>query len=149
MCEVEGSFEHQQLRELNSNIVRDNRQAIERNKVQGLRGGGLRKGVKRLATPKSLFKTEEFVYKSGKGMSGIWYAEEILKRHLFPYYIAVRESNPDAYIYLVQDNVYLHSLGMRYCQPEVEALRIKSAHHPPNSPDLHPIEPCFGRLEGF
>ncbi|KAF1972278.1 hypothetical protein BU23DRAFT_165190 [Bimuria novae-zelandiae CBS 107.79] len=82
-------------------------------------------------------------------MSGLWYAENILKDYVFPYYCSVRDHNPGAYVYLVQDNVYLHGLGLRYCAPEIEQYSIKFAPQPPNSPDLHLIERCFGRLEGF
>ncbi|KAF2022477.1 hypothetical protein EK21DRAFT_95672 [Setomelanomma holmii] len=52
-------------------------------------------------------------------------------------------------VFLVQDNVYLHGLGLRYCAPEIEEKDIRFAPHSPNSPDLHPIERCFGRLEGL
>src|SRR4051812_46589567 len=82
-------------------------------------------------------------------MSGLWYAENILKKHVFPYYNSVREHNPGSRVYLVQDNVHLYSLGMRYCAPEIEAQRIDVAPHSPNSPNLHPIELCFGELERF
>ena len=82
-------------------------------------------------------------------MSGLWYAERVLKAELFLYYCAVRDRNPNAQVYLVQDNVYLHGLGLRYCAPEIQELGIKFAPHPPNSPDLHLIERCFGRLSRF
>jgi hypothetical protein len=49
----------------------------------------------------------------------------------------------------VQDNVYLHGLRLRYCAPEIKEKDILLALHSLNSPDLHPIERCFGRLEGF
>jgi hypothetical protein len=82
-------------------------------------------------------------------MSGLWYAENILKAHVFPYYEAIRRNNPSCRVYLVQDNVYLHGLGLRYCALEIEEKGILLAPHLPNSPDLHPIERCFGCLEGF
>jgi hypothetical protein len=57
--------------------------------------------------------------------------------------------NPSSKVYFLQDNVSLHKLGVRYCQPEVNEYSIKFAPHLPNSPDLHLIERCFRRLEGF
>jgi len=137
------------LAEINANIQQDNKEAVERNRADGRKGAALTKGTKRPKTAKNFFKEEEFVYKAGKGMSGLWYAESILKDYVFPYYCSVRDHNPTAYVYLVQDNVYLHGLGLRYCAPEIEQYSIKFAPQPPNSPDLHPIERCFGRLEAF
>ena len=52
-------------------------------------------------------------------MSGLWYAKHVLKDLLFPYYKAICDNNPGCRVYLVQDNVYLHSLGMRYCAPKI------------------------------
>jgi hypothetical protein len=114
-----------------------------------VKGGALCKGVKNPVTPAKFFKYEDFIYKSEKGMNGIWYAERVLKGVLFPYYEAVRANNPGAQVFLVQDNVYLHGLGLRYCAPEIEEKDIRFAPHSPNSPDLHLIERCFSRLEGF
>ncbi|KAF1973287.1 hypothetical protein BU23DRAFT_554276 [Bimuria novae-zelandiae CBS 107.79] len=121
----------------------------ERALTAGKKGGALRAGCKNPVTPNKFFKYEDFVYKSGKGMNGIWYAERVLKDVVFPYYEAVRANNPCAQVFLVQDNVYLHGLGLRYCAPEIEEKDIRFAPHSPNSPDLHPIERCFGRLKGF
>ena len=146
---VAGTQEERALQELNNNIRQNNTQVIAANKAANKKGGSLRKGTQRLKTVEQFFPEEEFVYKSGKGMNGIWYAERILKDHVFPYYCAVRDHNPDSEVYLVQDNVYLHTLGLRYCAPEIEELKIKFAPQSTNSPDLHPIEVCFGRLEGF
>ena len=68
---------------------------------------------------------------------------------MFPYYEAIRRNNPGCRVYLVQDNVYLHGLGIRYCAPEIKEKGILFAPHSPNSPDLHPIKRYFRRLEGF
>ena len=144
---IPGTAEERALREINSNIQRENEAAIARNREAGKKGASLRKGTRYPLKPQQFFKQEEFLYKEGKGMSGLWYAENILKKYVFPYYNSVREHNPGSRIYLVQDNVHLHHLGMRYCAPEIEAQRIDLAPHPPNSPDLHQIELCFGELE--
>ena len=82
-------------------------------------------------------------------MNGTWFGENILKELLLPYYCAIRQNNPGKQVFLVMDNVRLHGVGLRYCEPELQELYIERAPHPPNSPDLHPIERCFGRLEGF
>ncbi|KAF1357643.1 hypothetical protein EJ07DRAFT_157637 [Lizonia empirigonia] len=148
-AEVAGTQEERALREINQNITRNNKVAKAANKAAGVKGGAIRKGVKYPVTPAKFFKYKDFIYKSGKGMNGIWYAERVLKDVLFPYYEAVRASNPGAQVFLVQDNVYLHGLGLRYCAPKIEKKDIRFAPHSPNSPDLHPIERCFGRLEGF
>jgi hypothetical protein len=84
-------------------------------------------------TPQDFFKYEDFIYESGKDMNGIWYAERVLKDLLFPYYEAVRENNPGAQVFLVQDNVYLHALGLRYCAPEIKEKDIRFAPHSSNS----------------
>ncbi|KAF1358673.1 hypothetical protein EJ07DRAFT_179378 [Lizonia empirigonia] len=148
-AEVAGTQEERALREINQNITRNNKVAKAANKAAGVKGGAIRKGVKNPVTPAKFFKYKDFIYKSGKGMNGIWYAERVLKDVLFPYYEAVRASNPGAQVFLVQDNVYLHGLGLRYCAPKIEEKDTRFAPHSPNSPDLHPIERCFGRLEGF
>ena len=150
---IPGTAEERALREINSNLQRENKAAIARNREAGKKGASLRKGTHYQLKPEQFFKQEEFLYKEGKGMSGLWYAENILKKHLFPYYNSVREHNPGKRIYLIQDNVHLHGLGMRYCAPEIEAQQIHVAPLSPNSPDLHLIELCFGelvrRLDGF
>ncbi|OCK96948.1 uncharacterized protein K441DRAFT_675452 [Cenococcum geophilum 1.58] len=144
-----GTAEYKALQELNQNILDSNKRARPSNKLQGLKGASLRRGIKHTMSPQQFFKYEEFVYKSGKGMGGIWYAENVLKKEVFPYYCAIRERHPGSRVFLVQDNVKLHKIGLRYCQSEIKELGIKFAPHPPNWPDLHPIEHCFGRLEGF
>ncbi|PVH92277.1 hypothetical protein DM02DRAFT_635494 [Periconia macrospinosa] len=144
-----GTPEYRQLRDINDRITKENTRAKDRNRAEGRTGGGLRRGVRKLWTPEKLFSQEDFVYTRGKGMSGAWFALEILQKHVFPYYIAVRDSHPEADVYLVMDNVRLHGLALRLLVPEIERLGILRAPHPPNSPDLHPIEHCFGRLEGF
>ena len=82
-------------------------------------------------------------------MNGIWYAERVLKDVVFPYYEAVRANNPCTQVFLVQDNVYLHGLGLRYCAPKIEEKDIRFALYSLNLPDQHLIERCFRRLEGF
>ena len=146
---IPGTAEERALQEINSNIQRENEAAVARNQEAGKKGPSLRKGTRHQLKPKQFFKQEEFLYKEGKGISGLWYAENILKKHVFPYYNSVREHNPASRVYLVQDNVHLHSLGMRYCAPEIEAQRIRVAPHSRYSPDLHPIKLCFGKLERF
>ncbi|KAF2463930.1 uncharacterized protein BDR25DRAFT_362211 [Lindgomyces ingoldianus] len=143
---IPDTAEERALREINSNIQRENVAAVARNRETGKKGPSLRKGTRHQLKPEQFFKQEEFLYKEVKGISGLWYAESILKKHLFPYYNSVREHNPGKRVYLVQDNVHLHSLGMRYCAPEIEAQQILVAPHPTNSPDLHLIELCFGEL---
>lgn len=144
-----GTHEFAALREINRNIAHNNLKVQRANRAKGLKGSSVRQGTKHPIKSESRFKHEDFVYTTGKGMSGLWYAENILKKVLFPYYVAVRDHNPGCRVYLVQDNVSLHGLGLRYCALEIEELSILFAPHPPNSPDLHPIERCFGRLEGF
>jgi transposase len=146
---VVGTTEYNALREININIATNNKRAIEQNQAEGRTGAALRRGTKRPKTVDNFFKYDDFVHQAGKGMNGIWYAENVLKKYVFKYYCAIRDEYPGSRIYLVQDNVRLHSLGLRYCAPDIEELGIKFAPHPPNSPDLHPIESCFGRLEGF
>lgn len=148
-AEVVGTAEERALRDLNHNIAQNNRAAEAANRAAGKKGNAIKKGTYKQKTAEQFYDYKDFIYKPGKGINGIWYAERILKDELFPYYVAVREANPNAQVYLVQDNVYLHGLGLKYCAPEIEELDIKFAPHPPNSPDLHPIEHCFGRLEGF
>jgi hypothetical protein len=112
-AEVPGTQEERALRELNQNILHRNEAAKAANRAAGKKGAALCTGCKNLLTVNKFFKYEDFQYKSGKGMNGIWYAERVLKDILFPYYTAVRDNNPGAQVYLVQDNVSLHGLGLR------------------------------------
>ena len=148
-AEVTGTHEERALRELNQNIQRTNKQVLAANRASGKTGGSLRKGVRHLVTSQKFYGYKEFTTTKGKGMNGIWFGEHILKELLIPYYYAVRDSNPSKHVFLIIDNVRLHGVGIRWCEQEVEALHIERAPHSQNSPDLHPIERCFGRLEGF
>ncbi|KAF1970755.1 hypothetical protein BU23DRAFT_556476 [Bimuria novae-zelandiae CBS 107.79] len=76
---------------------------------------------KNLVTPNKFFKYEDF------------YAKRVLKDVVF----------------LVQDNVYLYSLGLRYCAPKIKEKDIRFAPHSSNLPNLHLIKRCFSRLKGF
>lgn len=144
-----GTREFEALKELNQNTLNDNKKARAKNRSKGLTGSAINKGTKRLKKPEQLYKAKDFIYKDSKGMSGLWYAEHVLKAAIFPYYKAIRERNQGNHVYLVQDNVHLHKLGLRYCKPEIDADKIQFAPHPPNSPDLHPIERCFGKLGDY
>ena len=148
-AEVAGTHEEKALRELNNNIQRSNKNAYAANRAAGLKGGALRRGIRKPYTAERLYSFREFSTIRSKGINGTWFGENILKELLLPYYCAIRQNNPGKQVFLVMDNVRLHGVGLRYCEPELQELHIERAPHPPNSPDLHPIERCFGRLEGF
>lgn len=139
----EGTQEHRILQEANINIMRHNEQIKRVNPAA-------RKGLKKLFTANRLFKPDKIKYsREQKGMNGPWYAENILRSLVFPYYHEIRRQNPDHTVFLIHDNVRIHRAAERYLKSLIEDQQILFAPHPPRSPDLHPIERCFGRLEAF
>ena len=134
---IHGIAEYNHIKKVNDKINGDN----ERLKQQGIR-----KGRRHLRRPEQEFKYEVFTRGKGKGMDAAWYANHILKPLLYPYYKAVKEANPGKEVYLIEDNVSLHGSARRKLSHLAEELGILFVDHPPNSPDLHPIERCFGRL---
>lgn len=138
----EGTEEYNQLKAINDEILRAN---------QNLRAKypGIRKGIRRLKKPKQVFKHEIFTRGVGKGLGAVWYANRILKEALYPYYCNIRRANPDKEVYLIEDNVRLHHGARRKLSSLHTELGVKFVDRPTRSPDLHPIERCFGQLEGF
>jgi len=139
----EGTQEHQALQEVNINIMRHNDKLRRENPR-------IRKGLKKLFTADRFFKPDKIKY-SGKqkGMNGAWYAENVLRSMVFPYYHEIRQRNPGYTIYLIHDNVRIHTYAEKYLKAIIQEQQILFAPHPPRSPDLHPIERCFGRMEAF
>ncbi|KAF2251450.1 hypothetical protein BU26DRAFT_518104 [Trematosphaeria pertusa] len=74
--------EYRELTAFNEEIDKYNRDFKSRH--PGHKG---MKGLKKRRSPKQFFKHEIFTYNvDGKGMDAIWFAEQILKKQLFPYY---------------------------------------------------------------
>jgi hypothetical protein len=55
--------------------------------------------------------------------------------------------NPDAEIWLIEDNARIHSNAKHRNRFYIEENSIKYVPYPANSPDLHPIENCFDSLD--
>lgn len=90
-AEVAGTAEEKALCDYNRKVQKDNKAALEKNKSEGKKGGALRKGTKKLATPSTFYKVEDFVMKDdgGKGMDALWYAENILKSTYMPPFLPI------------------------------------------------------------
>jgi hypothetical protein len=107
------------------------------------------KGLKKFFKPDRHWKHKPFTKGAGKGMDADWYANYMLQAQIYPYYCTVRDANPHSEVFLIEDNVHLHQAARSKMEQEAANLNIKFAPHSPYSPDLHPIEHCFGRLKGF
>lgn len=70
----------------------------------------------------------------------MFYAFEVYKKRLFPYYETIRRLNPSKTVYVTEDNVGLHHKARRLMDPLIRRLQIMFLDMPANSPDLHPIE---------
>ena len=105
--------------------------------------------TKRKLKPEQVFKVEkgDFERTAEKGMDFAWYAFNWLIPHLHPYYLEVAERNPDADVYLIEDNSGAHIKARRLLSGHPLQIDIKFAPHPGNSPDLHPIENIFDAFE--
>ena len=96
-------------------------------------------------TPERLFKEEKFVRDNKKGgMDFVWYAFEVYQKYLFPYYLKIRkrarESDPNAVVYITEDNVGVHGKARRLLAGYIADNEILFAEWPAWSPDLHAIE---------
>ena len=111
--------------------------------------------TKRELKPYQVFKVDakDFERTAEKGMDFAWYMYNWLIPHLYPYYHKVKAANPDANVYLIEDNSGAHIKARRMMRGKLISQGIDYAPHPGNSPDLHPIERIFDgfgdALQGF
>ena len=108
-----------------------------------------RKNHKKAMTPPRLYPFKKIIRENEKGgMDFVWYAFEVLEKELFPYFNAVKANNPDADVYIIEDNLGSHGKARELLAAEIEKQGIKFVDvWPPNSPDLHRIEILFASLK--
>jgi hypothetical protein len=107
------------------------------------------KGLNKFFKPDRHWKHKPFTKGAGKAMDADWYANYMLQAQIYLYYCTVRDANLHSEVFLIEDNVHLYRAAHSKMEQEAANLNIIFAPHSPYSPDLHPIEHCFGRLEGF
>lgn len=91
-------------------------------------------------TPEQLYPFETFVgNEEGKAVNFIFYAFEIYRKHLFPYYHALKQANPSKKVVIQEDNAPYHTKARRLLH-EIFKQGSEFMDHPSNSPDLAPIE---------
>lgn len=76
-----------------------------------------------------------------KKLNFVWYAFEVYRKLLFPYYREICRHNRGRRVVIQEDNHGPH-LKARHqlLQPDIQQQGIVFANHPGNSPDLAPIE---------
>ena len=129
--------EYVELQQVNDRINQYNVTVIARNGEVKSKYG---KGMKRFMTPRRLFVYEELTRGEGGGIDWFLYRKYILRPHLYFYYLAIRELNPDRKIYLVEDGAGAHVKAVVVDAQYRKKHGILSASHSVNSPDLHSIE---------
>lgn len=84
---------------------------------------------------------DEFIgNEEGKSITFTFYAFEIYRKHLFPYYHALKAANPGRRVVIQEDGTSYHKKARRVLQHEIFEQGIEFMDHPSNSPDLAPIE---------
>ena len=129
--------EYSELQEINARIAINN--AAVKARSEDIKGKELRKAKK----PEQVFKYEALERGQGRDIDWFLYRKYILRPLLYPYYQAIVKANPNRQVFLVEDNAGPHQKAQRVTEEERRNLGIKVAPHPPNSPDLHPIETVF------
>ncbi|KAF2801988.1 uncharacterized protein BDZ99DRAFT_552320 [Mytilinidion resinicola] len=77
---IQGTWEYNHMKSVNYKIRGDNERLTQQ---------GIQKGRRYTRRPEQEFKYEVFTRGKGKGMDAAWYANNILKLLLYPYYFAV------------------------------------------------------------
>jgi hypothetical protein len=70
----------------------------------------------------------------------VWYAFEVLQKHLFPYHKALRDNNPSKEVIVVEDNDPSHIKARKLLAAEINQHQIMFAPHSGNSPDFNLVE---------
>jgi hypothetical protein len=130
-AQIEGTPEWEEWRRRNAEIRTQN----TKDSLDGL------KPTRRLVTVNQLYPFEE-LRPTGKkgGLNFVWYAFEVLEKHLFPYYQAIQQANKDKHVVIVEDNDPSHLKARKLLAADITRLQIEFAPHPPNSPDFNLIE---------
>ncbi|KAK5132569.1 hypothetical protein LTR08_008828 [Meristemomyces frigidus] len=133
-CSQPGTEEYDLLQEKNIEIDED-RAYRRANKIRGQKQ---KITVQRLFPEMKLEKEDE-----KGGLDFVFIAFEIYRKRLFPYTRAIQANNPDREVVITEDNDGSHLKARKLLAPEVRELErsgIRFANHPPNSPDMHPVE---------
>lgn len=126
-----GTAEHTHLAQKNDDVAHHNL----------LLPPGQRKGRKRRFTPERLYPKETITRDHAKGgLDAVFYAFQVYKKELFPYYEDIRRLNPYKKVYIIEDNVGVHHKARRILAPLIAQKDILFLDTPVNSPDLNPIE---------
>ena len=132
---IPGTSEHDLMQSLNQEVEAYNT-SMRRQHIRSWR---------RRWISERLFKEEKFVRDNKKGgLDFVWYAFNVYKKYLFPYYLEVRKefrkTDPDAVAYITEDNVGVHGKARRLLAGYIHENEILFADWPTWSPDLHSIE---------
>ena len=97
--------------------------------------------VHQLLTPARLYPYEQLKPSGTKGgLNFVWYAFEVLEKHLFPYYQALQQANLLKDLVIVEDNDPSHLKARKLLAAEISRLGIVFALHLGNLPDFNLIE---------
>jgi len=95
----------------------------------------------REVTPSHLWPRERFIRDNRKGgLDFVWYAFEVYEKLLFPYYDKIRQAAGDRPVYIVKDNVGIHSKARRLLAREIAERGIHFITPLANSADLMAYE---------
>lgn len=142
---VHGTPEHQYLVWMNTQV---------KIKRLWMRANANDSGGPKEWTVERLFPYQSHDIKEGtKKLNFVWYAFEVYRKLLFPYYREICRRNPGRRVVIQEDNHGPHLKARQLLQPEIQQQGIVFVNHPGNSPDLAPIEGLQGeherKLAGF
>lgn len=136
---IHGTSEHQYLAWMNTQV---------KIKRLWMRANANDSGGPKDWTPERLFPYQHHDPKDGaKKLNFVWYAFEVYRKLLFPYYRETCRRNPGRRVVIQEDNHGPHLKARKLLQPEIQQQGIVFVNHPGNSPDLAPIEGLQGEHE--
>ena len=98
------------------------------------------KSLKKSMTSRKLFVYEKLTRDEKKNIDWFLYRKYILRSHLYSYYLAIRELNPNRKIYLVKDDAETYVKAVTVDVQYKKKHDILSVSHSANSSNLHSIE---------
>jgi hypothetical protein len=95
---------------------------------------------KRKMTPERLYKDKKLECNAKGGLDFVWYAFEVYKKLLFPYYCTVKAQYLHLCVIITENSATPHIKACKLLKAEIKAEGLEFIVWPANSPDLHPKE---------